>query len=1097
MSRPAASSSVQIGQERPFRSAPTSPKLKTTFLIVLSLLAAQSVGRTAPPNPPPSGDALRFFRNYFVTGDYAVASIGMRAMDGTSNDLDNVAGVVTRQLSMSLPDNGDDKVILAAFLYWQTIVSANQGSGTNGVLFRGEPITAGSPALTTAELLNPQGTTPCWSNGGAAGPADGTKNLQSYRTDVLGLLPRALIDHDEDPNTPSLPIGERVVDDDALLANGYPLTTVTMPSSSSGNQVPLTNGVSLVVIYRDEKPGAQFRGISIYDGGFSLDQQHEAMTQTIRGFYQASTGTPAARLTQIVGDGQSEFSERVQFNGATIAGGETGGPFIGLSPRWDEYTVNVSLPPGAASATVKVDHNKDPNDAKFTPYDCLSWSAILFSTVVQDADSDGLLDVWELNSSKGPNPLTDPNGVPLPPLGDMGASVSVKDMFFQMDFMSSRTEDGGFGPYFTPTEGSEIDPIDEHRHLPDYGALKMVGDAFKNAPGSAKVQVHFDLGSDIYQTTNLVENGNTYNPLGDGYIIPNTTQVKGGEPIAETRECTVAENNCAFPGFFGVVGWKSAFLRYRDEVINAPETLPIGTNAEEWCIAREPGGASFNATQPSTWCQRRFDRIRLPMFRYVLWAHFLGRPQKDDPATPADESRYPRKNSGIADFPGGDLMMALGGFVDVRTINGVQTPTYNASTVTQASTLMHEIGHTVYLGHGGWGGQGHQPGADPPLPNCRPNYLSVMNYLFQLPGLVRLDGSSAIDYERSSYGPLDENNLKENVGLALLSGTRMYRTRWNAFRYDTTALNPAPPLGSIHNGSFLDAQLHTTPLRRHCNGTPIEVDAQKDPGINGPTATLGYDSMVRVEGGPTTTSIDWDADTQNDAGNVLPGQDLSFNGTKSTLEASTSDWGKLQLQQLGSRRNAANASIGAMSVGFFLNEQGPAGDEGVGDEGVGDEGVGDEGVGDEGVGDEGVGDEGVGDEGVGDEGVGDEGVGDEPSVDDGLHSPPPFATAQSLRTGIRITWGKPPVGVVDKYNVYRVETDRNGVPFYSTLTTVLGSPILPTGSNIEPVQTIDDTTAAQSKYYIYLVNAEVRPSLQAPAVTTVVTSYRVSNVVRR
>src|SRR4030095_2650847 len=137
----------------------------------------------------------------------------------------------------------------------------------------------------------------------------------------------------------------------------------------------------------------------------------------------------------------------------------------GLSPRWDEYTVNVALPPGATSATVNVDHNKDSDNTKFTPYDCLSWSAILLSTVVQDTDGDGLLDVWEENSS-GNNQLTDPNGVPLPPLADIGANKNVKDMFFQMDFMTSRIEDGfpaTESPYVTPTEGT----VEEHRHLPD------------------------------------------------------------------------------------------------------------------------------------------------------------------------------------------------------------------------------------------------------------------------------------------------------------------------------------------------------------------------------------------------------------------------------------------------------------------------------------------------------------------------------------------------------------------------------------------------------------------------------------------------------
>lgn len=79
-----------------------------------------------------------------------------------------------------------------------------------------------------------------------------------------------------------------------------------------------------------------------------------------------------------------------------------------------------------------------------------------------------------------------------------------------------------------------------------------------------------------------------------------------------------------------------------------------------------------------------------------------------------------------------------------------------------AGTLMHELGHNLNLQHGGSDSN-----------NCKPNYISVMNYNLQ-GGIPRVSGGVIIDYSppRQAFdgssrsaaplGPLVENTLNEN-----------------------------------------------------------------------------------------------------------------------------------------------------------------------------------------------------------------------------------------------------------------------------------------------------------------------------------------------
>src|ERR1051326_2401969 len=82
--------------------------------------------------------------------------------------------------------------------------------------------------------------------------------------------------------------------------------------------------------------------------------------------------------------------------------------------------------------------------------------------------------------------------------------------------------------------------------------------------------------------------------------------------------------------------------------------------------------------------------------------------------------------------------------------------------VAEASTFMHELGHTLGLQHGG--GQGIPTG--PQNFNCKPNYLSIMNYTLQFPNR---DLTRPMDYSSAARGTA-LGSLNENAGLNEAAG---------------------------------------------------------------------------------------------------------------------------------------------------------------------------------------------------------------------------------------------------------------------------------------------------------------------------------------
>ncbi|TWT45877.1 hypothetical protein RAS1_23130 [Phycisphaerae bacterium RAS1] len=105
-----------------------------------------------------------------------------------------------------------------------------------------------------------------------------------------------------------------------------------------------------------------------------------------------------------------------------------------------------------------------------------------------------------------------------------------------------------------------------------------------------------------------------------------------------------------------------------------------------------------------------------------------------------------------AGMPSNEFFVALGPF-------GAHASAFEY----QAGTFIHELGHTLGLSHGGrvddWSTRF----------NYKPNYYSVMNYLWIWPHVWNV-GGWRLDYSREAWSDLDELSLAEHDGLRVPTG---------------------------------------------------------------------------------------------------------------------------------------------------------------------------------------------------------------------------------------------------------------------------------------------------------------------------------------
>jgi hypothetical protein len=952
-----------------------------TGLVGLALAPAVAQAQTTPRKD------LKLFKNFFVTGDYVAA--------GVSLENRGINGVAKGDIVVGADQIPPDAEIVAAYLYWQSIAPTGAPQNANtGAKFRGNPI------ASNAVLVNRVGSSTCSSNGGATGDANGSRAVYVHRADVLRYFPRL-----REKITSS---GTGTADAYRFVVNATGAHSVELPDGLDSNKLPSALGASLVIVYRQAGylPGTYtqarqpLRSIVIYEGGHTMNNARPDFEVQLDGFYQALSAAPNAKLTAVVSNGQANFSEKLSIRSV----GATGATTSTYTPPLNPFRGTAGVPAGQTDAGFDVVTFTDLPRAGSVPaqtvfagdsrtavlrvepaasgsFDCLSFSTVVASTPVQDRDADGLLDVWETSET-----LVDANdGTPLPNLKAMGADPDVQDVFVQIDYMYRGNDRS------------------QQNLLPSRQALAWVTDAFKRAPitarGCAKpngsfcpIRVHFDVGADVDDVVpgtgdDWVNTGRysaakaatcASNWTLDCAILP-AEHSRGGNaisaPVCDDQPANPLTGRgaklCAFPGpkYAGTVGWKSGLRAFRD----GKRDSTAGAKPAP-CV---PGSADC-----------RFPRARKDMFRYVLFAHALALPSSlpqnqlaetyyDVNGNPIRPFTPPRKTSGIADVGGGDLMVTLG-----------QWDGGKGSPFVQASTLMHEMGHLFGLRHGGLrdsvvtqtiGTRTFQVVTLDPQPNCKPNYQSVMNYLFQIRG-VGDNGTAAVDYSRQELGALNEAGLNEAAGM----GTPLaYDARWYAPKANST----------------LDRRLDTAPMTRRCDGTPFaNGDIQsgtKDANGNEITPRVDY---VRIDADPRAPDAPINWNLTGTSTEVLTGAaalDINGDGKIGYIPPGANDFLTMDLRQTGARRSVGSQRLsqvivvpgvngapartydpvnGPIGGGLSLDTTGYVDATGYGDLGYGDLGYGDLGYGDLGYGDLGYGDLGYGDLGYGDLGYGDLGA---------------------------------------------------------------------------------------------------------------------------
>ena len=803
------------------------PTLKVQLLslcVLLGTLSTAAQSGFAQADPP-----LNFGNNFFVTGDYVVAGA-----QGMTSHLAN--GFATG--TFSIPDanpgiRGTTTVpkganIIAALLYWQTVEKVGApGSGQNG--FFG-PIVNKIPQLYAISGVSlPSHSTVSFSSGGCSGGSTG-KIVSTYRADVRAFMP-------VDVN------GNVLVDS----ADGV---TFEVRLPSVGTQTPLTLGATLVLIYRVLSPSVPLNVITIYDGAFAPSATTTlTMSQPIQGFYQAAN-SPVWKLTHIVGSGQSNKFETAYLSGGQRSAEALPSPygagqpaFPGWYGTWDNTTwvfPDSIYPPPFVNP---LQENDDSANASVVPspsqQGCVSWGAVILSTTVRDDSKDGILPVWKNN--KGYTDVATGQFVSLDdPLDE--PNTSQQDIFIQMDHVVDAN--GDFTPDPTAVKMVKEAFLVHNVHLHFTDASQTTGIAGANVINETACADQ-PLASPPYYCPYPNQIGITSWRYGFEFVkdqplnYANETDCENATSPPCVRRFPIAQRNShhyvVFGDTLGAANWTflggiltnstgttapgSGIVSQVNNTVkfytskghgltvdNANHTLANGRVTVSNAITNPSLNGTFFVTSvscptnPDTGVPHDCSVTNKAAGPYIFTISIGGSmvtknyTVKTDPGL-AVASGQAGQGSGLSDVGGMGTLVTLGKWGADATVSA------------KAGTLMHELGHTLGLTlHGGSYYDGLAPGQAIPdyrptiEANCKSNYQSVMNYMFQ----TRLLGTTGVvDYSSQQLSNLDETSLGPITDSSAIAfpTTDWYDTK-ETFAAFTIAI-AASPTGATESGSVV------------------------------------------------------------------------------------------------------------------------------------------------------------------------------------------------------------------------------------------------------------------------------------------------------